>query len=647
MEKIKLEIAKIVGTPGSSSWAQIHTFTPEEKEKLNLRGELLAVIGLRSVEAGMETVALGREILSRLHEEYFGNLEGGALPRLKSSLEKIHEEWPEVEIVSGVLFSSAKAESLGARVLYLAILGKGRVVVKRDNLLNQVLKGSAEDKIETASGLVYPGDIFLLGTESFFEIVSPGVLRASLNLSEPQAMVEAIAPLVLSRTDLNQAAAVINLLVKEKEEEIAFEEPEKLPEGEAPAGKISIKDRFANLGQKIFLSKFRPRFGQIRLGKKEPSFYVKNEKEKGSRLIFSVAVILIILFLSSLFLGFNKRKQAEKENRIREYYSRAEILYNQAKEAVDLDNEAAVNYLKEAEGLLAEAKKIKPGQFEDLDHLSQEINNLAVKAGREKDLGELPVFFDLQLIVPEAKADGIALLPEKIAALNKEKNSVYFVDLEKKSTITVTDEKLKSSEVIFSSAKEVFVLTAQGLWQIDYENKKVNSVFGSDQDLQNIIGGATFAGNFYFLDQERKNIWQYGKTETGFSGPKRWAAEDAFEGKSLISFAVDGSIWVFSDKGIEKFIRGQSDNFSLKGIKPEKIAGFNLFFSGETNNYLYFVNSLEKKVLLFSKDGQLKAQYLWQGKLDQPKFLAVSAEDKKVYFGQDNLIFTFPVASLE
>ncbi|HNP89391.1 MAG TPA: hypothetical protein PKI75_02045, partial [Candidatus Woesebacteria bacterium] len=100
MEKIKLEIAKIVGTPGSSSWAQIHTFTPEEKEKLNLRGELLAVIGLRSVEAGMETVALGREILSRLHEEYFGNLEGGALPRLKSSLEKIHEEWPEVEIVS-------------------------------------------------------------------------------------------------------------------------------------------------------------------------------------------------------------------------------------------------------------------------------------------------------------------------------------------------------------------------------------------------------------------------------------------------------------------------------------------------------------------------------------------------------------------
>lgn len=642
-----MEIAKIVGTPGSSSWAQIHTFTPEEKEKLNLRGELLAVIGLRSVEAGMETVALGREILSRLHEEYFGNLEGGALPRLKSSLEKIHEEWPEVEIVSGVLFSSTKAESLGARVLYLAILGKGRVVVKRDNLLNQVLKGSAEDKIETASGLVYPGDIFLLGTESFFEIVSPGVLRASLNLSEPQAMVEAIAPLVLSRTDLNQAAAVINLLVKEKEEEIAFEETEKLPEGEAPAGKISIKDRFANLGQKIFLSKFRPRFGQIRLGKKEPSFYVKNEKEKGNRLIFSVAVILIILFLSSLFLGFNKRKQAEKENRIREYYSRAEILYNQAKEAVDLDNEAAVNYLKEAEGLLAEAKKIKPGQFEDLDHLFQEINNLAVKAGREKDLGELPVFFDLQLIVPEAKADGIALLPEKIAALNKEKNSVYFVDLEKKSTITVTDEKLKSSEVIFSSAKEVFVLTAQGLWQIDYENKKVNSVFGSDQDLQNIIGGATFAGNFYFLDQERKNIWQYGKTETGFSGPKRWAAEDAFEGKSLISFAVDGSIWVFSDKGIEKFIRGQSDNFSLKGIKPEKIAGFNLFFSGETNNYLYFVNSSEKKVLLFSKDGQLKAQYLWQGKLDQPRFLAVSAEDKKVYFGQDNLIFTFPVASLE
>ena len=80
--------SKLTGNPGPSGWVQVHEYLPKDEEKLKLRGHLFAVIatgekgasdpeGLRS-GGGIENVAAGRELLTRLHEEYFGNTEASA-----------------------------------------------------------------------------------------------------------------------------------------------------------------------------------------------------------------------------------------------------------------------------------------------------------------------------------------------------------------------------------------------------------------------------------------------------------------------------------------------------------------------------------------------------------------------------------------
>src|SRR3989344_4636283 len=101
---LNISSAKLTGTPGSSGWAQVHEFSPGDPEKFKARGKLFAVVATKRVEEGVETVAAGRELLTRLHEEYFGELDSKPFNTLKNATEKVIAEfkntWGDVEIAA-------------------------------------------------------------------------------------------------------------------------------------------------------------------------------------------------------------------------------------------------------------------------------------------------------------------------------------------------------------------------------------------------------------------------------------------------------------------------------------------------------------------------------------------------------------------
>jgi len=133
MTKVLLQIAKIVGTPSEENWAQVHTFFPQEEEKISRRGQLLAVMSLSALAEGMEIAAAGREIISRLHEEYYGDLSASPFEQLKRAVEKVSTEAVgEVEV-------EIAAASIVDKVLNVTILGEGRLVVCRQGKMATVL----------------------------------------------------------------------------------------------------------------------------------------------------------------------------------------------------------------------------------------------------------------------------------------------------------------------------------------------------------------------------------------------------------------------------------------------------------------------------------------------------------------------------
>lgn len=621
MEKIKLELAKIVGAPSATSWSGVHTFVPDDPKKLALRGKLLAVVSLESTQTGLETVALGREILARLHEEYFGNLEGGVLERLKSSLKKVSEEWPKTEITAGVILPAE-----GLNVLYLGIVGRGRVAIKREGSLIELLVGGGNGEVESGSGLVEAGDVLLLGNSSFFDIVGEGILKASLGLGNPQEMIESLAPIVLSRSGLTQAAAVICCLFPDEspEEIVPF-----TPEQPSETKEVTISP----------LERIRGKLPKIKR-----SFYLRRPRpDRGkNNLVFSVAVILLFLFFCSLVLGISKKRNIQRNAKFKMLISSSETKLNEAKRVVDLDSDLASSYLEEAQQLLRQAKKIS-SKNEELTFLEQEVEGLLGKTKKNYELGQLSPFFDLGLIRPGAKGFQAIRLKNQLAILDSALGAIYFLNLEKKSSGIFLDSRLAAAEKISFSDQGIYVLVKEGILKVNIEDKRILLIIPSDISWGKIVDLETFAGNLYLLDDQKKTIWQYPAVEGGFGSLKSWATFGVFlEGKPL-DMAIDGSIWVLGDNGkILKFTRGGKVDFSLKGY-PKQLDTVKLFYLDEESQNLYLVDSESKKVIIFAKDGQFKTSYQWSGDPQQPDLITVWEQEKKAFLIKEDLIFSFAI----
>ena len=660
MEEIKLELAKIVGTPSANSWSQVHTYFPDDPEKNSLRGKLLAVVNLESVEPGVEAVALGREILSRFHEEYYGNLEGGILERLQKSLEKIRTERPTTEITAGVIFTAKKST-----LFYLGILGKGKAVVKRDSLLNEVLAGESEEGIEVGSGLVEIGDVILLGSRSFFEIVSEGALKAALSLGNPQEMIEAIAPMVLGRSEMVQAAAVIcTLLPIEPDDQIAG-----LPMGETKKGalpteplskKTPVLENRLQVGeeeplpkeeQRQFLGKYLLQmFWQKIVGLKtrvklprveKRPFYVRQARtgDNKSKVASSVALVLILLFLGSLILGVYQKKLVAKEGRAASLLTQAEEKYNQAKELLDLDSDTARKDLDEAKVLLLEAEKLGSKRTEEIRFLKGEIERLLSQSKKDYEVNEFSLFFDLGLIRSGARATDLALFENQLAILDQGNKAVYLIDLEKKSSNIFLNDSLGTGEKIAFSDQRIFVSTKEGILELSVSGKKFSLVVPKNDLWGKIVALRNFSGNLYLLDAEKKTIWQYPATDSGFGSIKSWLVSGTEIDFEPTAMEIDGSIWVSGSGGqLYKFTRGRKENFGIKGLTKPPLS-INGFYLDEISDQVFLLDPESKNLFVLAKDGQFKLQYFWTSSPDQPE--SVFIWEKKAFLVKGNSIFTF------
>ncbi len=323
---MKLEIAKIVGTPTNEGWSQVHTFTPDDDEKLEKRGQLLAVISLTSLTPGIDIIAAGREVISRLHEEYYGQLENKPLEQLKTTLEKLAAETTQEAKLAIVCACVVKD------ILYLAIIGQGKAVLKREGKVSTILSGS-EQVVESASGYLKIGDVFLIGTERFFEVVAWGIIQAALTTSRPQDAAEIIAPAVYGKSDQDLAAAVICSTKEEKTEAIAV--------GPEVIKKKLWRERRRNLKESLSWLKIRLTRKPARSGKS----------------LFTVALILFLILGISVVLGSKQRQTINSQKKVKVLVSQARAKKEEAESLFSLNPGKSKELILEAQDLVGQAEK--------------------------------------------------------------------------------------------------------------------------------------------------------------------------------------------------------------------------------------------------------------------------------------------------
>lgn len=597
-ETFSVLTAKIVGQTQEGVWAQVATL-----------GHLQAVMVLSHGGDGQ----LGRKLLGFLAEEN-QQLVKKNLAELSALVEKLQEQIPATIQPSLVV-----AMPVG-KVLYLAAQN-GTAFLKRGEKLEKIIAGS-----ERASGFLQDGDLLILGSKQFFQVITPEILVENLNHFSPQEIAEALAPKILATEESAYCAALILSFQKGEKEWVEEEVGEEKREEEEVKPSRNFWGVF---GQKL-------RFLKIKWPKFPRTLYLPTEGTSGreKRTLLTVALLLVALLVTSIFFGILKTRESEKTKKFEGAYRSVNFKYEEGKGLVGLNDILARNRLAEAKGELEEIKKIsslKREQAEKISALSEKIKESLVVLSRIYKLGSLPLFWEINLVKAGSEGESLAIFEDQLAILDRKNHLIYQLLVKTKAFKTLGGEELKEEPKLLGfHGENLYLLTREGIIRLETRSKKTEMVVERDEGWEEIVSLAAYAGNLYLLDRKKSSIWKYLVTETGFSSPRSYFPSDIKPDFSQAKdMAIDGSIWVLLPGQVAKFTQGRPDNFKILGLEssfgePQAI------FTDEKSKNLYLLDPTQKKVLVLGKDGAYQAQYE-APEIGQAKDLVVSEEEKKIF----------------
>lgn len=633
MEKILLQTAKIVGTVSPQAWSQVHAFSPIEEEKLARRGQLLAVISLSELTQEVEVVAAGREIISRLHEGYYGQIEEKAIIQLKKAIEQVISESAKeakLEIEAAVLLEET---------IYFAIAGEGKVLIQREGKMATVLKGE-EGKVEVASGGIEDNDMFLLGSQKFFSLLADGSIKAALLSNSASEAAETLTPMIHGREeDGTAAAAVLRIKKVIREGETAeLEKPGPIEKKETKPTRV-LK-YLSQLLEQIAIA-FQLLLFKLEKKIKHRAIYLseeEKEKRKPQKTLMTIAVILLFLLLVSVIFGARERSRTRQAGGTA-ILAEAKVKKQEGEALIDLNPIRARQLLLESKSLI---EKIKP----------EERNQAVIdfQSGLEKSLSlvlkehevEPTVIFDLDLIKDGAKGDDLDVSGKELIVFDKEKKTIYSLEIGgKKSAILVGGEELTDGKQVAAFLPKIFLLTKKGIFQFDKETKRLGLVIEADENWGEIIDLRAFGGNLYLLDKKGE-IWKYPSIEIGFGASRLWLKGEKPDFSDALEMAIDGSVWVLKADGtILKYTQGAKDHFVISGLdKP--LNNPTSIFTDDDQEKIYILDKGNSRVLVVDKSGEYNSQYIWSG-IGEVNGLITSEEDKIILLLSGSKIYKIDI----
>ena len=575
-----MAVGKVVGKSGPGKWGQVHDFLPDEEEKRVSHGRLIAAIGVNTggEEGQMDMVALGREVLSRLHEQYFGNNTGSARERLELAVSSVISEFHKTEIAAIAVFSE--------EIVVVAMGGAGVFVSTSAGAEGWLVKvGEAGLKSFSSKGV--SGKVLVMGTRGFWLNLSEAGVSGLVKKME-SGFSEAIEMLVSEEQAGDEqeggAGVVIKIQITNSKIQIEEEEPNE--------DTLSKKNKFGE----AWIGWMKQIAGKI---------YVQrgDKQQQRKKMLFAgigFMAILLILF------GGGKIMNAKREQT--NISSSAEI----EKMAFDFDEAKAMSTLNPSRSrqLLTEIKtslenvnpKIKDDRLGQMRSEWQGVWNKAsgvvettpeevIKLGflREGLTGSGMRIRDGTLVILDSSGGRLIEVVPKTGA----------------GKITASGEEIKGARLLATYPGKTIVTAANSMWQIVGDKK--TQVIKDDEKINDGIAIAMWSGNIYLLGPSM--IWRYQAAGDGFAAAKEWLADgESSKLGNPKGITIDGSVWVVTREGITKFVRGVSETLEPSGFEEKWGEGVTIYTNEDAQN-LYISEKDQKRIWTVGKNGEYLKQY--------------------------------------
>jgi hypothetical protein len=602
MPESDISFAKIAANPTPTTWSQTYN-----------AGKLFAVLSLeKKIKAEEESkeeekieekdflAILGKGILDTLENEYFA-LEEKELDPIKNAILITAHKVPEDVKASFVVIALVK------NVLYVFILGSGKTYLKRGENFGPILQLSLDENvpIKAASGFAQEGDVIILETKQFSEIIPVEKLTSIIDNLPPNEIVETLAPTIHGHEQGGAAAIIVSFKEVTKEEitkqlsedgENLNEEEKNLEDVEEAPIKTTSNPNALLEGVSAF---FRGLFGKLK--PRETRRFNHSKK-----MYLPIAIVIVIVLVASVFLAIKKQNEAKVKAMFNSVYPQAEKKYEEGQSLVDLNQNLARDSF-------TSSKKV----------IDENLPKFTKNSNEQKQLLDLLTKVNKEI----AKASGInEVLASEVG--NDQSDFLSFVN--------------SSKATAFGEDKDnIYSVDKDGIYQTTKGKENTKSIIKNDGNWKTPAGVSPYLSNIYVLDKTKGGVIKFVGGDSGF-GKANYFTDTEPDLSTAKSIAIDGSIWILlSDGTILKYTKGKADAFNVTGLDSPFLNPTKIYTNVDLNN-IYVLDNGNSRIIVLDKTGNYKEQYS-TGVLSSAKELEILESDKKILILSSGKIYKIDI----
>ncbi|MBP9820374.1 hypothetical protein KBC79_06605 [Candidatus Woesebacteria bacterium] len=319
-------------------------------------------------------------------------------------------------------------------------------------------------------------------------------------------------------------------------------------------------------------------------------------------LIVLIALVVVVVGVYLLGQRSNEVKRAQElivplAAQVQGAQAQVEAEPLQARDSVE-------SVIRELEALKATYQE-KPHMVALFDEQLQTSRQVATLISGRDTLDQLPVFYDLRLVISNFVTSHTGIAGRKALFLDAEQRQLIALDLDQKKPEVFSVESLSNLQSMASIENRALFLS-DGIHALELEPERQLDLVkdpGESNNEGKLLG--VFDRYVYVFNPVKRNIYRYARQDDGYSDPIGWLqVTQGLDFTTVVSMGIDGDIWLGSSDGsLRKFTSGEEQELEIAGL-PEPFDSAIQVVTDAESQYVYVLEPARHRLVTLAKTGE-------------------------------------------